>query len=125
MRQSQHTESEILHLLVEANAGLPITELCEAARISPRTYYRWRARYGGFTPTAVREVKDLQLENRRLRSLVTSLSTRTVAETLKTGGVGRPSLLRHDYGCERADTPGANNSGGASLGRFAFVRGRR
>jgi putative transposase len=51
MRRSQHTEGEILHLLYEAGAGLSIAEIC--ARITPRTFYRWRKRYGGLTPPAL------------------------------------------------------------------------
>jgi len=124
MRQSHHTESEILHLLIEANAGRPIAELCQSARISLRTFYRWRVRYGGITPSALREVKDLQLENRRLRSLVTRLSAPTGAET-KTQTTAMSSPVRLDYGCDCMDPSGPKSRVGASLGRFAFVRGHR
>ena len=125
MRQSHHTESEILQLLIEAHAGLPIPELCRSARISPRTFYRWRARYGGITPFASREVKDLQLENRRLRSLVTRLSASIGAESATFRTCPSLSPVRLDHGCDRTDPSGAKPRGGASLGRFAFVRGTR
>ena len=77
MRHSQHTDSEILHLLYEADAGISIAEICSTAHISPRTFYRWRKRYGGLTPPALLQMKELQTENRRLRALVDRLSERS------------------------------------------------
>ncbi len=76
MRHSQHTDSEILHLLHEADAGVSIAEICSTAHISPRTFYRWRERYGGLTPPALLQMKELQTENRRLRALVNRLTER-------------------------------------------------
>jgi putative transposase len=112
MRHSQHTDSEILHLLSEAGAGISIAEICSTAHISPRTFYRWRKRYGSLTPPALRQMKELQTENRRLRALVDRLSERPH----EAAADAWPSTTR---GPQRPDT------GGASLGRFASVRGTR
>ena len=76
MRHSQHTDSEILHLLYEAEMGIPIAEICSTAHISLRTFYRWRKRYGSLTPAALLHMKELELENQRLKALVTRLSER-------------------------------------------------
>src|SRR3981081_2383457 len=73
MRHSQHTDSEILHLLDEADAGISIAEICSTAHISPRTFYQWRKRYGSLTPPALLQMKEPQTENRRLRALVDRL----------------------------------------------------
>src|ERR1700761_2563136 len=74
MRHSQHTEHEILFLLDEADAGISIAEICSTAGISLRTFYRWRNRYGGLTSPALRHLKELEIENQRLRRMVDKLS---------------------------------------------------
>ncbi|VFU09081.1 transposase [Methylocella tundrae] len=127
MRQSQHTEGEILHLLREAGAGLSIAEICSAARITRRTFYRWRKRYGGLTLPAVHEMKELQLENMRLRNLVSNLSARLDGLS-KTPASGAPRSAGQSEQGARLNGPAAARSEqmrGASLGRFAFVRGQR
>ncbi|MEJ0093626.1 MAG: transposase [Methylocella sp.] len=128
MRRSQHTEGEILHLLLEASAGLSIAQICSAARITPRTFYRWRRRYGGLTLPAVREMKELQLENLRLRTLVNSLSARLDGTAMKIPSSNATKVAgRPDQGCERngPSAIGSEPMRGASAGRFAFVRGLR
>jgi putative transposase len=76
MRRSQFTENEILHLLYEASAGVPVAEICGTAGVSLRTFYRWRRRFGGLNAAAVTEMKDLVAENIRLRGLVSNLFER-------------------------------------------------
>lgn len=125
MRHSQHTDNEILHLLYEASTGISVAEICSTAHISLRTFYRWRRRYGSLTPPALLQMKELQLENRRLKALVDRLSERprqAVPDHL--AALARREPQRPDYGC----SPTANASEqtrGASMGRFAFVRGTR
>jgi putative transposase len=127
MRHSQHTDSEILHLLYEADAGISIAEICSTAHISPRTFYRWRKRYGSLTPPALLQMKELQTENRRLRGLVDLLSERSH----EAGANVRPSTRRGphrpDYGCgiQCSAAKASDQTRGASLGRFASVRGTR
>ena len=127
MRHSQHTDSEILHLLYEADAGISIAEICSTAHISLRTFYRWRKRYGSLTPPALLQMKELQTENRRLRALVDLLSERSHEAVANVWPSTRPGPHRPDYGCGIQCSP-ANASEqmrGASLGRFASVRGTR
>jgi putative transposase len=123
MRHSLHTEHEILFLLFEANAGVPIAEICSTAGISLRTFYRWRKRYGGLTTEALRHLKELEIENRRLRSLVTKLSDRAhFAPPAGHAARGeQPSRQEFGAGSGTATSP-AVPSRGASLGRFASVR---
>ncbi|MFN4924096.1 transposase, partial [Bradyrhizobium sp.] len=73
MRRCQHTAHEILVLLGEAESGVPIAEICSTAGVSLRTFYRWRRRYGGLSSPALRLLKELEIENQRLRTLVTKL----------------------------------------------------
>ncbi len=124
MRHSQHTDNEILHLLYEADTGVSIAEICSTAHISLRTFYRWRKRYGSLTPAALIQMKELQLENQRLKSLVDKLSART-GETIAPDS--RPKLQRSDCGFGAPGSPAKvpGQGRGTSLGRFAFVRGTR
>jgi putative transposase len=123
MRHSLHTEHEILFLLCEADAGVSIAEICSTAGISLRTFYRWRKRYRGLTPDALRHLKELEIENRRLRSLVTKLSDGAqFAQPDDRAARGRqPSRQEFGAGSRPASNP-AVPSRGASLGRFASVR---
>src|SRR5260370_7662028 len=76
MRLPRLPQSEILQLLGEASAGVPVAEICSAAGITPRTFYRWRRQFGGLDVPAVRQIKDLVSENLRLRGLVSNLFER-------------------------------------------------
>jgi putative transposase len=127
MRYSQHTDSEILHLLYEADAGISIAEICSTAHISPRTFYRWRKRYGSLTPPALLQMKELQTENRRLRALVDRLSERSPEAVANVSPSTRRGPHRPDYGCGIQCSPAkaSEQIRGASLGRFASVRGTR
>jgi putative transposase len=119
MRRSQHTEHEILSLLEEADAGISIAEICSTARISLRTFYRWRKRYGGLSSPALRHLKELEIENQRLRSLLDKLSeSRHIAQVQKP----MAKLPRQDFGCSQASAEAAKQSRGALLGRFASIR---
>jgi putative transposase len=119
MRRSQHTEHEILFLLEEADAGISIAEICSTAGISLRTFYRWRKRYGGLTSSALRHMKELEIENQRLRSLLDKLSERRHVAHAQAPVVRLP---RQEFGSGQAQAEAAKQSRGASLGRFASVR---
>jgi putative transposase len=124
MRHSQHTDSEILHLLYEADAGISIAEICSTAHISLRTFYRWRRRYGSLTPPALLQMKELQTENRRLRALVNKLSERPREALANLPPSTRRGPQRPDYGCgpQISSAKAPEQMRGASLGRFASVR---
>ena len=126
MRHSQHTDQEILFLLYEADAGISIAEICSTAHISLRTFYRWRKRYGGLTSEALRHMKELEIENQRLRTLVDKLSEQQHVSHAETPLVKGRQLQRQDFGgSPRSSMDATQPSRGASLGRFASVRGTR
>ncbi|MBR1159147.1 transposase [Bradyrhizobium elkanii] len=123
MRHSLHTEDEILCLLCEADAGVSIAEICSTARISLRTFYRWRKRYGGQTAPAIRHMRELEIENRRLRSLLARLSDREQTVHPEQPLAQQSQVQRQEFGCgQRSPTSEIKSSRGASLGRFAAVR---
>lgn len=55
---------------VELGNGKTIKEVCRILEISDWTYYRWRQKYGGMSPQLIKELKDLQKENQRLRKII-------------------------------------------------------
>ena len=74
MRKSRFTDEQIATVVTQAQAGVPIAELCRKFGISEQTFYRWRAKFGGLTPSELRRLKDLEEENRRLKRAVADLS---------------------------------------------------
>src|SRR5581483_4087038 len=90
MRRSQFTDSEILQLLGEASAGVPVVEICRTSGVTRRTFYRWRRRLGGLDVPAARQMKDLANENLRLRGLVNNLFERLRATESPTTASPKP-----------------------------------
>lgn len=74
MRRSKFTDEQIAYCLTQAQAGVPIAELCRKYGISEKTFYRWRAKFGGLTASEVQHLKELEVENTRLKKLVADLS---------------------------------------------------
>lgn len=76
MKKSRYSEDQIIGILKEkeAEAGIPIIELCHKYGISDATYYNWKAKYGGMTVSDAKKLKQLEDENRRLKQIVADLS---------------------------------------------------
>jgi len=69
MKKSRFTDSQILGILKQAEAGTPIPELCREHGISSATFYKWRAKYGGMDASLMARMKELEEENRRLKKM--------------------------------------------------------
>ncbi len=70
MRQSRFTEEQIIAILAEQELGMKTAEVCRKHGISPNTFYKWKARYGGLDVSDVRKLKSLATENARLKRLL-------------------------------------------------------
>jgi len=69
MKTSRFTDSQILAILKQAEAGVPVPELCREHGMSSATFYKWRAKYGGMDASLMARLKELEDENRRLKKM--------------------------------------------------------
>ena len=74
MRKSRFTEAQIIGMIKEQEAGLPTSELCRKHGLSPATFYKLKAKYGGMDLSDAKRLKELELENTRLRKAVSDLT---------------------------------------------------
>ena len=70
MKKGRFREEQIIGILKEQEAGLPVLELCRKYGISDVTFYNWRKKYGGLTVSEVKRLKVIEDENRRLKHIV-------------------------------------------------------
>lgn len=57
MKKSSHTDSQILSILKQAEAGTPVPDLCREYGMSSATFYKWRAKYGGMDASLMAQMK--------------------------------------------------------------------
>ena len=74
MKKSRYTESQIVKILKEVEGGRLVKEVCREYSVSDATYYNWKAKYGGMEASDIKRLKDLEDENRRLKSMFAELS---------------------------------------------------
>ena len=79
MRQSTFTETQIVSILKEADAGRPVNEIWRTYGISSATYYKWKAKYGGLEASEIKRLKKLEHENGRLKRMYADLSLENAA----------------------------------------------
>jgi putative transposase len=74
MKKKRFTEAQIAFALRQAESGTPVAEIIRKMGISEVTFYRWKKKYAGLGVTELRRLKQLEDENRRLKSLVADLT---------------------------------------------------
>ena len=74
MKKSRFTETQIFSILKQADAGVPIKNLCRQAGISTPTYYQWKSKYGGLEASDLKRVKELEAENSKLKRMYAELA---------------------------------------------------
>ena len=74
MKKSTKSEQQILATLKEAEAGVSVVDLCRQHAISQSTFYKWKAKYSGMDASALRRLKELEDENRKLKQMYANLS---------------------------------------------------
>lgn len=74
MKRKRFSVEQIVGVLKQAEAGVPIAELIRRVGISEQTYYRWKKQYVGLEVDQVRRLKQVEEENTRLKRLVADLT---------------------------------------------------
>ena len=69
MKKSRFTDSQIMDALKRVEAGVGVQEICREMGISTATLYKWRAKYGGMDTSMMVRMKELEIENARLKKM--------------------------------------------------------
>ena len=86
MKKKRYTEEQIIGFLREADAGVPVKELCRKHGFSDASYYLWRSKFGGMDVSDAKRLKALEAENARLKKLL--------AESMLENEVAREALRK-------------------------------
>ena len=70
MKKSRFTEEQIIGFLKQAEAGMPIKELCRNGSFSYTTFYKWRAKFGGLQVSEAQRLRELESKNAKLKRLL-------------------------------------------------------
>jgi putative transposase len=74
MKRSKFTEQKIVEVLKQAEAGVPVKELCRKIGISEQTFYNWKAKYGGLGVSELKRLRELEAENAKLKKMYADLA---------------------------------------------------
>ena len=77
--KKRYTEEQIIGFLREADAGLPVKELCRKHGFSEPSYYAWKAKFGGMNVSDAQRLKALEAENGKLKRLLADTMLDNVA----------------------------------------------
>mgnify|MGYP003610113894 CR=1 FL=1 len=83
--KKRFTEEQIIGFLREADAGVPVADLCRRHGFSAASYYLWRSKFGGMNVSEAKRLKELESENTRLKRLLaeTMLEAEIIKEALR------------------------------------------
>jgi putative transposase len=70
MKRSRYTEEQIIGILKEQEAGVPVAELCRKHGMSDATFYNWKSKYGGLEVSEAKRLRALEAENAKLKRLL-------------------------------------------------------
>ena len=74
MKKTKFSESQIVAILQEGEAGLPVAQILRKYGISQATYYNWKSKYGGASVAELNRLKELELENAKLKRMYADLA---------------------------------------------------
>ena len=74
MKKSKFSESQIVTILKEAEAGVSLEDLVRQHGFSKASFYKWKGKYSGMSVSELKRLKELEEENRRLKQMYANLS---------------------------------------------------
>ena len=74
MKKTRFTESQIVAIIRQQEAGVSVKDIAREHSISEATFYNWKAKYGGMDASQLKRVKELEDENARLKRMYAELS---------------------------------------------------
>ena len=69
MKKSKFSESQIVAILKEGEAGVPVAQILRKYGISHATFYKWKSRYGGASVAELKRLRELEAENAKLKRM--------------------------------------------------------
>lgn len=79
LKKNRFTESQIVAVLKEGEAGVAVAELCRKHGISSATYYNWKSKYSGVEVSELQRLRELEAENARLKRMYADLALENAA----------------------------------------------
>jgi len=79
MKKSRFTESQVVTILKEGEAGVPVAQLVRKHGISTATYYHWKSKYAGASVAELKRLRELEAENAKLKRMYADLALENAA----------------------------------------------
>ena len=79
MKKSRFTESQIVAILKEGEAGVPVAQILRKHGISHATFYKWKSKYGGASVAELKRLRELEGENAKLKRMYADLALENAA----------------------------------------------
>ncbi len=79
MKRNRFTESQIVAVLKEGEAGMPVAELCRKHGVSNATSYQWKSKYAGVQVSELTRLRELEAENAKLKRMYADLALENAA----------------------------------------------
>ncbi len=70
MKKSRFTDEQIISFIKQADSGLPVADLCRKHGFSTASFYKWRAKFGGMDVPDAKRLREMELENNKLKKLL-------------------------------------------------------
>ena len=79
MKKSKFSESQIVAILKEGEAGVPVAEIVRKHGIRSATYYNWKSKYAGVAVSELKRLRELEAENAKLKRMYAELALENAA----------------------------------------------